>query len=226
MYFRSVILSLSLRTFIVYRLACVGCLSRSYLVLEASLAHLFRYLLMCCSLNLRASYSNWRRCGCCLRLFRCCWFFCLQIRVMYSDTLPRNSMGTHRLCRTTCRATSPLQLHPKTQWCLQQPGSIRRCCSVCNCTPPCIGGSSSPICPCDKELAIKNHNFGTSRRNTYLNTTGLLSSDSRMRTKLSGNMPDLPVDVNVPSHQPPDCCFMLLIMAPFTNVNSSDSFAV
>lgn len=63
-------------------------------------------------------------------------------------------------------------------------------------------------------------------RMTYRRTTGLLSSASKTRTKLSGNMPALPVDANVPNHHPPGCIFMLFRMAPLTNVSSSASFAL
>lgn len=71
-----------------------------------------------------------------------------------------------------------------------------------------------------------NNNRDIKSITTYRKTTGLLSSASKTRTKLSGNMPVLPVAANVPSHQPPGCTFTQLIMAPLTNVSSSVSFAL
>lgn len=45
--------------------------------------------------------------------------------------------------------------------------------------------------------------MGASNFIDYLKTTGFLSSASKIRTKLSGNMPVSPVDTSVPSHHPP-----------------------
>lgn len=79
---------------------------------------------------------------------------------------------------------------------------------------------------CEQIHINKSINQSIDIKMTYRKTTGVLSSASKTRTKLSGNMPVWPVDANVPSHQPPDCIFMLLIMAPLINVNSSASFAL
>lgn len=67
---------------------------------------------------------------------------------------------------------------------------------------------------------------------TNLSCTTALSSlwlpllfGSNMRTKLSGNMPVMPLAFNVPCHQPPGICLMRWMMAPFCRSSSSGSFA-
>uniref|UniRef100_A0A2M4B1P0 Putative secreted protein n=1 Tax=Anopheles triannulatus TaxID=58253 RepID=A0A2M4B1P0_9DIPT len=65
-----------------------------------------------------------------------------------------------------------------------------------------------------------------------LSTTSPLSSSvnagggcSSTRTKLSGKTPVRPVAISVPSHQPPSCTLMFVMMAPFFSVSSSGSLA-
>ena len=48
---------------------------------------------------------------------------------------------------------------------------------------------------------------------------------SNSLTKLSGNMPDLPLAATTPCHQPPVCFLMFVIIAPFTKFSSSGSLA-